>query len=58
MSMIRLPAACCSITWKSLATIDDDALQKRLLKDLVHDYVTLERRGRYTVEKHPSFQRG
>ena len=29
---------------ESLATIDDDTLQKRLLKDLVRDYVALERR--------------
>jgi adenylate cyclase len=28
----------------SLATIDDDTLQKKLLKDLVRDYVALERR--------------
>ena len=29
---------------ESLATIDDDALQKRLLKELIHNYVMLEKR--------------
>jgi len=29
---------------ESLATIDDDALQKRLLKELIRSYVTLEKR--------------
>ena len=29
---------------ESLATIDDDALQKRFLKDLIRNYVVLEKR--------------